>query len=339
MRYAIWNNKGGVGKSFLTFVFASEYAAANPDKKVYVIDMCPQANVSEIFLGGNGRGADELAKLLDGLERQTIGGYFDSRLKQPHEPTGSEADFAIEIHRRNKRIPENLFLIAGDPSLEVQAEAINQIATQSLPQDAWKNVHSWLADLCDVLETNEPTSTIFIDCNPSFAAYTELSIVAANKLIIPCSADGSSARAIDNIGQLVYEHGVPDRYKGAMFSSRLKKEGLTPPSIKLILMNRSTQYNARASKAFGAMFGEIKKRAKRLLEKDAARGPDSRGGEDEYFFDIPDTHSVAIVASHQGMPIRQIKVGAYEVFNIKSQVNKEPLERYKEAIERAVAVL
>ena len=40
--------QGGVGKSFLTFVFASEYASVNPDKVVYVIDMCPQANVSEI---------------------------------------------------------------------------------------------------------------------------------------------------------------------------------------------------------------------------------------------------------------------------------------------------
>ena len=63
----------------------------------------------------------------------------------------------------------------------MQAEAINQIANQSLPSDTWRNVHSWLSDLCDVLENQRPDSTIFIDCNPSFAAYTELSIVAANK--------------------------------------------------------------------------------------------------------------------------------------------------------------
>ena len=93
-------------------------------------------------------------------------------------------------------------------------------------------MHSWLSDLCDVLENQRPDSTIFIDCNPSFAAYTELSIVAANKIIIPCSADGSSARAIDNISQLVYGRGIPDRYEGAMFSSRLKKEGMNPPSIQ-----------------------------------------------------------------------------------------------------------
>ena len=56
MRYAIWNNRGGVGKSFLTFVLASEYARQNLDRRVVVVDMCPQANVSEIVLGGNARG-------------------------------------------------------------------------------------------------------------------------------------------------------------------------------------------------------------------------------------------------------------------------------------------
>jgi cellulose biosynthesis protein BcsQ len=39
--YAFWNNKGGVGKSFLCFVAASEYAHRHPDTDVYVIDLCP----------------------------------------------------------------------------------------------------------------------------------------------------------------------------------------------------------------------------------------------------------------------------------------------------------
>ena len=103
MRYAIWNNKGGVGKSFLTFVFASEYASANPDKVVYVIDMCPQANVSETILGGNGKGADELKKLLDGQNRQTIGGYFDSRLEQPQRRTGREGNFPVQVSALNEK--------------------------------------------------------------------------------------------------------------------------------------------------------------------------------------------------------------------------------------------
>ena len=47
--YAFWNNKGGVGKSFLSFVAATEYARTYPDTDVYVIDLCPQANISEML--------------------------------------------------------------------------------------------------------------------------------------------------------------------------------------------------------------------------------------------------------------------------------------------------
>ena len=42
--YAFWNNKGGVGKSFLSFVAATEYARTYPDTDVYVIDLCPSTS-------------------------------------------------------------------------------------------------------------------------------------------------------------------------------------------------------------------------------------------------------------------------------------------------------
>ena len=51
-KYAIWNNKGGVGKTFLSFVLATEYAKSNPSTNVLIIDTCPQADVSQVLLGG-----------------------------------------------------------------------------------------------------------------------------------------------------------------------------------------------------------------------------------------------------------------------------------------------
>ena len=30
MKYMVWNNKGGVGKTFITFILASEYAITHP---------------------------------------------------------------------------------------------------------------------------------------------------------------------------------------------------------------------------------------------------------------------------------------------------------------------
>ena len=45
MRYAAWNNKGGVGKTFLSFVLATEIAKER-EVPVVLVDMCPQVNLS-----------------------------------------------------------------------------------------------------------------------------------------------------------------------------------------------------------------------------------------------------------------------------------------------------
>lgn len=50
--FVVWNNKGGVGKSTLTFNIVCEYAYQFPDRKFLVLDMCPQANSSAFFFGG-----------------------------------------------------------------------------------------------------------------------------------------------------------------------------------------------------------------------------------------------------------------------------------------------
>jgi cellulose biosynthesis protein BcsQ len=128
MRYAVWNNKGGVGKTFLSFVLATEIA--NERKiPVVLVDMCPQANLSEIVLGGNGIGSDRLDKLIK--DRKTIGGYFDSRINSPHSKTGKELDYLLDARLINENLPKGVYLIAGDPSLELQAQVINQISSRA----------------------------------------------------------------------------------------------------------------------------------------------------------------------------------------------------------------
>jgi hypothetical protein len=173
-RYAIWNNKGGVGKTFITFVVATEYARVHPDRRIIVLDLCPQANISEILLGGNKKGADALEKLLNVKSgaRQTIGGYFDQRVAQPHSKTGTEVSFLIDVPKINPKLPKNMLMVAGDPSLELQTQTINQIAIQGLPAQAWGNVHRWVKDLVDAIVAQHPQAVFFIDCNPSFSAYT-----------------------------------------------------------------------------------------------------------------------------------------------------------------------
>jgi cellulose biosynthesis protein BcsQ len=333
--YAVWNNKGGVGKTYLTFAVSSEYARRYPEQRVIVADMCPQANLSEIYLGGNGKGAAVLAELI--AKRRTIGGYFDLRTRSAHAITGAETSFLIPVHQFNRNIPQNIFLLAGDPSLEVQAPVINQLSAVSLPADSWKNVHLWLKDLVDASATHlgSGATTAFIDCNPSFSAYTELALLAAQQVIVPCSSDGSSARAIDNLGQLIYGINVQDAYKGVSFYQRCNSFHVPVPVVHSFVFNRSTQYDKKASKAFSAMFANIEERAKQLQQ---AKPTAFRGGPLSCF-EIPDNHSVAIVSSHLGLPLFDIKPGSYQVHDTNPQVNNEPIDRYQKALNVLVDAL
>ena len=333
MRYAVWNNKGGVGKTFLSFVLATEIAKER-GVPVVLVDMCPQANLSEIVLGGNGTGSERLTSLIE--TRQTVGGYFDSRLASPHGETGRETEFLLDAHVINDKLPEGVHLVAGDPSLELQAQVINQISSQTLPANSWQTVHSWLLDLTtSCVEKLGSETLVFIDCNPSFSAYTELSMVAAEALIIPCSSDGSSARAIDNVGSLLYGLQAGSHYGDANFSGRAGHFKLPLPRIHAVVLNRSTQYNQKASKAFTAMFDEIQRRVQALREAK----PDAFVSGGPTFPDVPDSHSVAIVCSHHGLPLYAVKPGQYDVHDTRPQVNSEPLERYRKAVDALIETI
>lgn len=334
VRYAIWNNKGGVGKSFLSFVLGTEIANRDPNGRVILVDMCPQANLSEVVLGGGSEGSDRLASILASTERQTVGGYLNARISSPHQPTGREGEYLLIAKERNADLPPNLYLIAGDPSLELQAQVISQIGGQTLPVDAWKNVHNWLLDLVTVCanKLGAGETTVIIDCNPSFSAYTELAMIASERLIIPCSSDGASARAIDNIGALLYGIG-PSANETASFKWKSESFSMPLPIIHSVLLNRSTWYNQKASKAFRAMFDEIKDRTRAL--KNIDQGHFVAG--DPKFHEIPDAHSVAIVCSHLGRPLYALKPGQYPVHDTNPQVNPEPLDRYRDAIGKLVA--
>ena len=109
--YAIWNNKGGVGKSYLTFQIASEYARQNYNKKVLVIDLCPQANSSSMLLGGMFEGERNLNIIHNQSLRKTITGYITDRIRSPYISPKTGSGYYTQVSRINGRIPENLFLV------------------------------------------------------------------------------------------------------------------------------------------------------------------------------------------------------------------------------------
>ncbi|WP_293087886.1 ParA family protein [Okeania sp. SIO3B5] len=75
--YAFYNNKGGVGKTTLCSNASILYAENNPETQILVIDMCPQANISQFLLGGGKEGYENNQKLQVAYSRRNIVGFVD----------------------------------------------------------------------------------------------------------------------------------------------------------------------------------------------------------------------------------------------------------------------
>lgn len=356
--YAFWNNKGGVGKSFLCFIAASEYANTHPETDVYVLDLCPQANVSEILLpafASSESGKDDYSfsngpvpMLMDKNPRSTIAGYLEERLNSPFRmiPETDVFPFVSQPSDYNKNIPENLSLICGDNLLEILSEAIRQTSQLSLPVDAWGKVLSWVRDLIDVLhKSSDARDTLFIiDCNPSFAIYTQLALVAADYVVVPFTADDSSRRAIENVVALLYggynsNDPKMHAYARISFEKRAREEGVNVPKLHTFVHNRVTLYDGKPGKAFEAMSKAIRETMDSIHRRHRNIYANPKEKPSDNFISIPDYHSASVFMSTTGTPLYKTKPGPKEVRGERIQLNKEPLDRYTEALSKFVNFL
>lgn len=341
--YSFWNNKGGVGKSFLCFVAASEYAYRHTDIDVYVIDLCPQANVSETLLGGAAVSPKLMRALMSKSPRATIAGYIEDRLNSPFNMVKSIEPYVTCPNEHNGSIPENMYLVCGDNLLEVLAEAIRQTSQLVIPVNAWKQVLSWVLDLVNALRvrSGERDTLFILDCNPSFAIYTQLALAASDFVVVPFTADDSSRRGIENVVALLYGHGDPHTttYSRLSFAKRAKEDGLSIPLLHTFICNRVTMYEGKPSKAFHAISKTIKETLNTIHKSHRSIFANPKNLPSKSFVDVPDYHSACIVAATTGTPIHRLQPGPRLLGNDRVQLNKDPLNRYKEALESFVSCL
>jgi cellulose biosynthesis protein BcsQ len=338
-RYALWNNKGGVGKTFLTFALSCEYALAHPDEEVIVLDLCPQANLTEMLLGGRETANAALEELYNKSPRCSVGGYFEARLTSPFVPLSNIDAFLIRPCEVNAKVPSNLLLLPGDNLLELLAEAIRQVSQMPLPPDAWRKIMGWLSDLVRTYSEASGASDIqvFIDCNPSFSIYTQIGLCTADNLIIPFTADDSSRRGIENVFALLY--GIASEelagYARLSFIRRANDEGVELPKLHTFVSNRATMFRGKPSSAFQAKSAPIKAVVESNAKSHKRYFASHRKSED-LFVEMPDYHSVAVVASSEGCPLSTLKSGHHPIDDDIVQVNQSTIDKYKKAMSKLV---
>jgi len=345
--YSIWNNKGGVGKSYLTFQIAAEYAKTHREQKVLVIDFCPQANASSMLLGGIIEGEQRLVEIASTARPLTIAGYIEERISSPYQNPRVGGRFALQVSQLNPHIPDNLFLVVGDESLEIQTSRVSRAASPG-PADAWRLVHSWISNLItDVWQSwNVTGSAVFIDCNPSFSIYTELAMSASDNLIIPFSADGSSKRAVRAVLALLYG---ATRVAGAPqseFYLNTQTFRMSSPKIYSYVGNRLTQMNLAAASAFRTVVEEVGKEILAVWRTNPNQFRIHPNGQPVprtvaefrrmFQVEINDANTASVVSGGLGVPITTLGAGTHHLAGRRIQVNRSQLDRQRPNMRRFV---
>jgi hypothetical protein len=347
--YAIWNNKGGVGKSTIAFHLASRYAESNPKKNVLVIDLCPQSNSSMMILGGGSAGEQHVLNFCTAATPMTVVGYLSKVIAGGSgAPLPDPFDFVVKVSTYNKAMPKNLHLLCGDGNLEPMAPAISGAAAAPAltpTVQPWKWIHQIFSRFVQSIGAKEPDEDwmVFIDTNPSFSIYTELAVSGADRLITPVNADDSSRVATNAMFILLHGQAPPHPIYGSWtFAAQASKHGLTIPKIHVIVGNRLTQYEGAAT-AFRALsdatadtlFAAYKKhpvyftsREKRSKNVDEFRK--------DFAVALRDFNTAGVVSAHLGRPLSKMEQGYYQVHGTDVKVNADRVSECAEALDELV---
>jgi cellulose biosynthesis protein BcsQ len=209
--YVLWANKGGIGKSTLSFQLACQTAKDNPTKIVYVIDLSPQCDVSRMLLGGGKyNGEDVILNLMsDTIPRKTVQGYLQACLNDVPSGQGwpNPRDYVVIPNQirdaEAQDIPANVRLICGDFDLERTIQLIDQFpqpprragrAPTGPEYSAYLLTRSFIKHAVKTLERGG-RSIVFIDTDPYFNVITtHMGLLGADNWITAYSPSSQASQ-------------------------------------------------------------------------------------------------------------------------------------------------
>jgi len=175
------NMKGGVGKTTLC-ISIGEYLANFQDKKVLIIDIDPQFNATQSFMGK----LDKIEEYLQIVkDKRTIKKLFEVNASIYEE------DHVLKKEEVIYNVYPKLDIIPGDINIMFEHNTVDNtrlIRIRNFIED------QKLRDIYDY---------IFIDCPPTISMYTEASIMSSTHYLMPMKIDQYSVLGATNLVSII----------------------------------------------------------------------------------------------------------------------------------------
>lgn len=224
-RIAVYNKKGGVGKTVVSVNLAATFAARKgPDGKplhrVLFVDVDPQENASDYLgVGTDNRDDDErhrhFGTFVKGASLSEVTIPFHLReylpvnakgddLTKVEQFMGVDGEGKLAWKARNVRISPvpNFFILPGYPNIEedpAPVEGNYRKVVDTLSRIGMEDCVGGVKQDEDILRVSTPPTLllqkldmvdrdfdyIFLDCPPSWDRWSKMAVLAANQIIIP----------------------------------------------------------------------------------------------------------------------------------------------------------
>jgi len=188
---SVFNNKGGVGKTTVTWNLGDSVASLG--KKVLIIDFDPQCNLSIAMLG------EDIFRDYLPNQNSPYGLCIRAYLQRFLQNTSGEEVF---LHKSAKS-HENLHIIAGDFWLNVYGEQLS-VGSDLLTGSGISKfivLHRLIKSAEDKI--GYEFDFVFLDLPPSFGALVRAALYSSDYFLVPCTSDNFSAYCVGLIGQML----------------------------------------------------------------------------------------------------------------------------------------
>jgi chromosome partitioning protein len=189
---AFFNNKGGVGKTSLTYHLSWMYSDLG--MRVLAVDLDPQANLTAAFLD-----EDRLEELWNdgGEEPRTVYGAIRPLLRGTGDVASKPNVEAID---------DRLHLLPGDLALARFEDELSQQWPKCLDREERAfRVLSAFWRLIQTAASQVGCDAVLVDLGPNLGALNRAGLVSADYLIVPLAPDLFSLQGLKNLGPSVRE--------------------------------------------------------------------------------------------------------------------------------------
>ncbi len=181
-----FNNKGGVGKTSLIYHLAWTFASLR--KRVVIIDLDPQANLTAAFLD-----EDKIEAIWN---QQNVG----STVYQCVKPLTGVGDISEPVLQN---IATDLYLLPGDVNLSGYEDALSAEWPNSMGDNNLYRPMRILSSFWQVMQmaaAKVQADIILVDIGPNLGAINRSVLLATDYVAIPLGADLFSLQGLKNLG-------------------------------------------------------------------------------------------------------------------------------------------